>query len=253
VAGALFIVIALANELRSRAKDPAFRESGSILLQLYIVLQCLVLVVPVGVVLPRYKAPITYLPHRLTTISAVLICALLGLIRPRKWHLFAYGAAAAMFFSLLYRDTGIVNDMEEQSDRLVANLPVGRRVLFTIADRGLRLNIGHFVDRSCVEHCFSYGNYEASTDQFRIRALPGNGVVMTQVPDVWRMELGTYEVTAKDLPADEIYQCGEKGRQLCIRALSAGEQNNPAVTIKGSLFELEWHADVARVSASPPK
>jgi hypothetical protein len=237
----LFVLVALATELRRRAKDPEFRQPGSVLLQLYLVLQALVLVVPSGVVLPGYKAPITFLPHRLTTLSAVLICALVGLIRPRRWHFVAYAAAAAMFFSLLYRDTGIVNDMEKQSDTLVANLPVGRRVLFTIANRGLRLNIGHFVDRSCIEHCFSYGNYEPSSGQFRIRALPNNGVVMTRVPDVWDMEEGAYNVTSNDLPADEIYQCGEQGRQLCIRALEAGEKNNPVLIIKGTPFEAGWH------------
>jgi hypothetical protein len=98
------------------------------------------------------------------TLGAVLICGLLGRMRPRKWHSLAY-AAAVMFFSLLYRDTGIINNIEEQSDRLVANLPFGRRVLFTIPERGSRLKIGHFVDRSCIGRCFSYGNYEPSTGQ----------------------------------------------------------------------------------------
>jgi hypothetical protein len=164
----------------------------------------------------------------------------------------AYAAAAAMFFCLLYRDTGIVNDMEKQSEKLVAALPYGRRVLFTIADRGLRLRIGHFVDRSCIEHCFSYGNYEPSTDQFRIRALPNNGVVMTRVPDVWDMEQGAYHVTSNDLPADEIYQCSEQGRQLCIRALEPGEKNNPVLNIKGTPFDVSWHI-AARVSSVAAK
>jgi len=87
-------------------------------------------------------------------------------MRPRKWHFVAYGAVAALFFALLYRDTGIINSMEAQSERLVASLPYGQRVLFTIADGGLRVNIGHFVDRSCINHCFSYGNYERAPVNF---------------------------------------------------------------------------------------
>src|SRR5207302_10939665 len=117
---ALFVCVALANELRDRVRDPEFRQTGGVLLQLYLVLQSVVLVLPFGVLLPGYTAPVTFLPHRLTTISAVLICALLGLMRPRKWHFAAYALTAAMFFTLLYRDTGIVNDMEQQSDKLVA-------------------------------------------------------------------------------------------------------------------------------------
>jgi hypothetical protein len=151
----LFVVVALTREVWTRRADPVFRQTGGTLLQLYLIVQALVLVLPFGVLLPGYKAPLTFLPHRLTTISAVIICGLLALMRPRKWHTAAYAAAAFIFFSLLYRDTGIVNDMEEQSERLVANLPFGQRVLFTILDRGLRLNIGHFVDRSCINHCFS--------------------------------------------------------------------------------------------------
>jgi hypothetical protein len=246
----VFVLVALASEVWKRRTDLEFLKTGGILLQLYLILQCLVLVLPFGVYLPGYSAPLTFLPHRLTTLSAVLVCCLLGLIKPRQWHSVSYAAAAAVFFLLLYRDTGIVSNMEGQSDRLVANLPFGRRVLFTIPDHGSRLKIGHFVDRSCIDHCFSYGNYEPSTGQFRIRAMPGNGAVMTQVPDVWRMENGVYEVTSNDLPADEIYQCGEKGRQVCLRSLEAGEKNNPPLKIEGSPFDVGWHIAISVSSAS---
>jgi len=62
--------------------------------------------------------------------------------------------------------------------------------------------------------------------------------VMWQVPDVWLMEVGNYNVRAEDLPAYEIYQCGEKGRQVCLRSLEAGEKNSPAVAIQGSPFDV---------------
>jgi len=48
--------------------------------------------------------------------------------------------------------------------------------------------------------------------------MPGNGKVMWEVPDVWLMEVGNYSVRVEDLPAYEIYQCGEKGRQVCLRS-----------------------------------
>jgi hypothetical protein len=128
--------------------------------------------------------------------------------------------------------------MENQAERLVASLPYGQRVLYTVADGGLRLNIAHFVDRSCIHHCFSYGNYEPSTGQFRIRAMPGNPVVMSRVTDVWRMEVGMYDVRPEDLPAYEIYQCGERGRQVCLRSLQAGEKNSPSLRIQGSPFDV---------------
>jgi hypothetical protein len=39
-------------------------------------------------------------------------------------------------------------------------------------------------------------------------------------------EHGVYDVTPNDLPAYEICQCGAKGREVCVRSLQAGEQNN---------------------------
>ena len=236
VAIILFVLVALASELWRRRNDHEFRETGSILLQLYLILQCLVLVMPFAVVLPGYKAPLSFLPQRLTTLSATLICSLLALIRPRRWHLVAYTLAAVLFFSLLYRDTGIINNMEEQSERLLASLPFGQRVLFTIRNPELRLNIAHFVDRACINHCFSYGNYEPSSGQFRLRASPGNRAVMAEVPDVWRMENGVYDVTPNDLPVYELYRCGEKGREVCLRSLHAGEKNSPPLASQVSPF-----------------
>ena len=232
----LFILLVLANELWRRRSDGEFRDTGSTLLQLYLIVQCLVLVMPFGVVLPGYKAPLSFLPHRLTTVSAILICSLLALVRPRKWHLAAYTVAAILFFSLLYRDTGIINNMEEQSERLLASLPFGQRVLFTIRNPELRLNIAHFVDRACINHCFSYGNYEPSTGQFRLRAAEGNRAVMAEVPDVWRMENGVYDITPKDLPVYELYRCGEMGREVCLRSLQAGEKNSPPLASQISPF-----------------
>jgi hypothetical protein len=127
--------------------------------------------------------------------------------------------------------------MEEQSEKLVASLPLGERVLFTIKNRGLRLFIGHFADRSCINRCFSYGNYEPSTGQFRIRATPGNGVVMTEFSSVTLMENGQYQVTSNDLPIFEIYQCGLRGRDLCGRPMVAGEKNDPPSGFEGSPFD----------------
>jgi hypothetical protein len=40
------------------------------------------------------------------------------------------------------------------------------------------------------------------------------------------MEEGTYEVQPEDLPAYQLYQCSSSGKDLCIRPLEAGEENN---------------------------
>ena len=38
--------------------------------------------------------------------------------------------------------------------------------------------VTHLLSRACLGHCFDYMNYEPSTGQFRIHALPGNRVVL---------------------------------------------------------------------------
>jgi hypothetical protein len=115
----------------------------------------------------------------------------------------------------------------EQVERLVATLPADQRVLGTIKPpTGSRILIQHMLDRACIGHCFSYGNYEPTTGLFRVRALPGNVYNMTEGDSTYSMEDGDYEVQSKDLPAYQIYQCTPVGTDLCIRALEEGEEND---------------------------
>ena len=57
----------------------------------------------------------------------------------------------------------------------------------------------------------------------------GSPVVTDSVDDDRAMQAGFYTVRPEDLPMNEIYQCDEKNlTKLCIRELSAGEQNGSA-------------------------
>jgi hypothetical protein len=186
-----------------------------------------VLLLPEGIRLPHYPAALALLTERLTSVSAALVCCLLAAIEPRKWHWIGMAAIAGLFFTFLYQDTAIVNKMEEQVEHLVATLPPGQRVMATIlplADS--RLLIQHIVDRACIGHCFSYGNYEPSAGEFRLHALPGNPYVMTDYESVSAMEEGEYTVQEEDLPAYQIYQCSLTGTDLCIRPLQTDEDND---------------------------
>jgi len=117
--------------------------------------------------------------------------------------------------------------MEATVERLVRTIPRGQRVMATIVTfPGSRVLIQHIVDRACIEYCFSYGNYEPATQQFRIRARLGNPYVMTNDRDTAAMEEGFYTVRPQDVPAWQIYQCSLTGTDLCIRTLGAGEDND---------------------------
>jgi len=144
-------------------------------LQLYIVAIMGVSILPGAIQLPQFTSPATLLTQRFSSIAAILACCLLGVMKPRKWHLIGFAGIAAIYFSFLYADTSTLVRIERQAERLVSTLPPGARVssaTWTSSDIPLLSN--HLVDRACVGRCFSYSNYEPSSGQFRVRALPGN-------------------------------------------------------------------------------
>ena len=105
-------------------------------------------------------------------------------------------------------------------------MPRNSRILATIKPlAGSRILVQHIADRACIGYCFSYGNYEPSSE-FRVRATPGNPYVMSDYDLVVDMEDGTYEVQPEDLPAYQLYECSPEGTKLCIRPLVAGEEND---------------------------
>ncbi len=222
-----FALVALAMDIIQRRREPGLWRFYALPLQLYLLVELSVQLFPGGVHLPPPTATPALLTERLTSVSAALICCLLGAMQPRKWHLVATGIVGAAFFSFIYQDTGKINRMEEQAVQLVSKLPPNQRVMATIVPPpGSRVLIQHIVDRACIERCFSYGNYEPSTAIFRVRAMPGNPYVMSSYDDVVDMENGEYTVQPEDLPAYQVYQCSMSGRDLCIRPLEADEDND---------------------------
>ncbi len=195
--------------------------------QLYIVLMLAAWQLPDAIRFrPGNSAILALLTERLTSVSAVVFCFVLGILRPRWWHLLGFTAIAAVFFTFVYQDTKIANNMELQAQQLERTVPRNSRILATIKPReGSRILIQHIADRACIGYCFSYGNYEPSSE-FRVRAMPGNPYVMSDYDHVVDMEDGTYEVQPEDLPAYELYQCSDDGTKLCIRPLAAGEEND---------------------------
>jgi len=131
---------------------------------------------------------------------------------------------AAIFFSFLYVDTHAYDQVEHEVADLVETMPAGQRVVASIADSGTPLPaLSQVVDRSCIGHCFSYGNYEAATGQFRIRADQPNPVVASSMNVVQEIEQGRHVVTEKEAPLYAVCQCAKENPRLCLRMLRAGE------------------------------
>ena len=130
----------------------------------------------------------------------------------------------------LYRDTARINRMEEQAERLVRTIPAGQRVLSTIdPPDGSRVFIFHIADRACIGRCFSYGNYEPGSGQFRVRANPGNPFVTTSMDASFAIQRGEYIVQPRDLPIFQLRRCNASADELCLHALSTGAVNGQHV------------------------
>lgn len=224
----LFVMVCLLFDVLQRRTEEGYWSRWKVPLQLYIVVELAVLLLPDVVHIPRYAAPISLLRQRLGLVSAILILALLGTMRKKAWHAVGFGLFACVFFFLFYKDTARTNLIETRAEQLVSGLPFGTRVMATILlPSGTQPHsVVNVVDRACIERCFSFGNYEPPSAQFRVRALPGNGIVTTNYQDAADMEGGRYVVKPQDLPAYQVYRCGPLATDLCIRKLEAGERND---------------------------
>ena len=85
--------------------------------------------------------------------------------------------------------------------------------------------IFHIVDRACIGRCFSYGNYEPGSGQFRVRASPDNRIATTNMSASFAMQRGEYKVQPQDSPLFQISPCENNPAELCTRQLAAGELN----------------------------
>jgi len=210
----------------------ALRDEGSswkrfaVPFELYIVTFCAVALLPENLRPSIYGGWIGVLGSRLTTISAILGLCVLGLLRPRRWQLAGFGACSIVFFIFLYQDTGWLNRLESNAEKITSTLIPGTRVIATIiAPPDWRIPfVGHSVERACIGHCFSYANYEPASGEFRVRVRKGSPVVTSSSDNSEDMSSGDYEVEDEDLPVKQICQCDASDlTKLCIRDLTAGE------------------------------
>jgi len=196
--------------------------------ELYAVTFCGTALLPENLRPSIYGGWIGVIGSRLTTISAILGLCFLACLKPRRWHLAGFAICGIVFFAFLYQDTGWLNHLEANAEKLVGNLPAGTRVIVTVrAPADSRISfIAHSVERACIGHCFSYANYEPASQEFRVRVRKGSPVVTSSTDDAEDMASGEYEVDDTDLPLKQIYQCDPKDlAKLCIRDLDAGEVN----------------------------
>src|SRR5204863_2349105 len=198
----LFGLICAAMDFLARRHKSSSWKPFELPFELYAVTFCGTALLPENLRPSIYGGWIGVIGSRLTTISAILGLCFLACLKPRRWHLAGFGICAIVFFAFVYQDTGWLNRLEANAEKLVSNLPPRTRVIVTVrspVDSRISF-IGHSVERACIGHCFSYANYEPASREFRVRVRKGSPVVTSTTDDAEDMASGEDEVDDTDLP-----------------------------------------------------
>jgi hypothetical protein len=213
--GLLFLELLRAAGVRSLARSIPF--------QVCLITGAGIFILPSGVAIPGFNHALVYIAERMSLGVGVFVCAILGGVRIRPFERGVLLALALVFFAFLYRDERSLNALEDRFDAAVAQLPPRQRVVSAINDPNLRINaVTHMIDRACIDRCFSYGNYEPSTAQFRIRTTGASPLIVSTYKDSWALQSGGYIVRARDVPLYQL-DLDEQGR-LILRSLKAGDR-----------------------------
>ena len=197
---------------------------NNILFQLLILNAVGIALLPNDILLPRYGRPtLSLIPDRMSLLVAVLVCALVASANDIKYEKFALAVLIAYFFGILYRDTLQLNRVETAVSTAVDRLPEGQRVVACFSPSTHISPLAHTLDRACIGHCFSYGNYEPSARRFRVRVSSGNTIVMSDYHDVALLEDCEYAVQPRDPPLVEIFWCQPNGPEVCARDAGLGD------------------------------
>lgn len=229
VVAALFtplVILFLIFRLQDRR---LIRSVGDRFLQLLAVVSAALIVLPGGVVLADYVAPLSFLQERLSLLG--LLCLLLVWVRltPPRWAIGAVSALCLVSFFSVYVETVYYQRLEETVGRLVQTSPAGSRVVSTLQGSMTASDLAlHMVDRACIGHCFSYANYEPVSTAFRVRARVGNGIVMTDPQMIELIQSGDYRVRLHDLPLWVVSRSASTGEPT-IHAAVVGERLNSSV------------------------
>jgi len=180
-----------------------------------------ILLLPSGIAIPGYKHSLVHIADRMSLALGVCVCSVLAGTPSRFYDRFATAIVTILFFGMLYRDEGLLNRFEDRVTAAIGQLPENARVVSGIDQPGLRVNVlAHMADRACLGRCYSYANYEPSTDQFRVRVTAQNPIVAATYADSFALQTGKYVVKERDLPLYQLLM-NEHG-EIQVRIPPAG-------------------------------
>jgi len=175
--------------------------------------------------LPQYHQMLAYIPQRISLLAGIFFIMMVGRARYGRGITRFTAFIATVFFTCLYLDAVAFNRLENEVAGLAAKLPPGQRMVAALSDSGSYINpIAHIADRACIGHCFSYGNYEPATQQFRIRITGPNRVIASDMKVIQEIEEGQHIVTSQEEPLYSVCPFEQDRDHFYLRLIHAGEQ-----------------------------
>jgi hypothetical protein len=194
--------------------------TGTAVVHLYLLSALAAFILPSWIQFPIYGIAFTSIHVRLSLMTGVVGAAILGGARPSSLMKVGIAGVAVLFAVFLFRDAHRQAGFQRQVDSLVSRVPTGQRVCAPFTDRRIT-RLGQFytmVSRACIGHCFDFGDYEAATRMFRLRADSGNSTI------AWKMNppspIEQFFSTKSGMVLYLIDWCSLQGDRLCLYELN---------------------------------
>jgi len=204
-------------------RDGIRKLLGSVTMQVVLLTALGIGIIPNWIAIPGYNHALVFLAQRTSLALGICICAVAAGARPHAAQKIFLAGAALLFFGFLYQDEGALNNLEDRMEALVSRLPAGQRVISNLEAPEVRTNpLTHLIDRVCIGRCYSYGNYEPSSAQFRVRVKGESPLVVGTDMEANRLQGGIYVVKPRDVPLYEV-RLNDDG-ELAVVSLEPGAQ-----------------------------
>jgi hypothetical protein len=208
--------------LRDEALSPVHRSGLARTLIPYLLAVLAAEVVPNTIEFSDTVLPLSLVKARITLPCAILLVGVVNYRPINRLLTGTFGLLAIVYFGSLYTVTGVLSGYEGQMHYALRALPKGARVVAAPMGNSFftSIQLAHAVDRSCLQRCFSWANYEPPTHQFRVRARPGS-TVQTNSPLVTsQVARHVFRPRPFDPPLWEVYRDSTDTSRIRVRALS---------------------------------
>jgi hypothetical protein len=173
-------IIGLVTLIRSKGA----RVVRDRVLHIYLLVALAGVLAPWGIRWVSYSVTLGLFPGRVTAIAAVFGCAVAARAQFRRRVLLFTSVVLVAFLLQMHRDQREVYEAEQEIEGVIARLPAGARVVSDVDWPIGRVQMWHLMDRACIGRVWDFGNYEAASGHFRIRAAEGNTILTWVPPEV---------------------------------------------------------------------